>query len=501
MLSGDLKTKGCFILKTFILIMCFFIAGNLMGNFYLEPSETTGESATNSINKELPETKTNERFKVFDRERTKQPKVRIISDLKDLDIYIPKNNVFKLENVPNVKGTAPPPGVYKFDEEDAFLSSAYIDFRFATRYIRTFILHRMEHSLEVYCHVKCTDGATVSINSSQEDIYPDWPENNVYVATGYFCDLPASIKTLPSDVEFSLKQNGKRLSIKLIPVAPELIGAKDRNKNVGACIKSITGSFPAAQMAEWTEFHKLIGVNMFTFYNASLSGKGNDLLHYYVKEHQAKIYQFPLMEHVLAYEQKKQALNKGKYYSIQQQLYLMSIQDCLYRLINNHKYILLIDMDELLTPYHDEPLLTLVERAWTTNTISAGVMFGTGWYFDDFQQNKTNSQLKMVTRFRRTEIQKDNQPKSVINTDKFLMCNWHGVVSAPPSIVPYNFLSNIVSYKNYGYIHHFRGPCIEKFYSQDCEKMLKKSVQDNVLRRYVPAMETNFRTVKEKVKF
>ena len=96
----------------------------------------------------------------------------------------------------------------------------------------------------------------------------------------------------------------------------------------------------------------------FTLYNDTMSEEVNCLLSHYIKEGVVEVLPWKL-----DMDSQKEIRTEGLF---------AALNDCLYRNMNSFKYLMLIDMDELIIPYQNMTLVEMLADLGTRNLIQAG---------------------------------------------------------------------------------------------------------------------------------
>ena len=182
----------------------------------------------------------------------------------------------------------------------------------------------------------------------------------------------------------------------------------------------------------------------------------------------------------------RQGLNRAEHFSLITQCFLVSMNEYLFS-SSQYSHVLSLDHDELLLPVSNQTLpemLKSIVKGLGFNDFT-GFVFPTAWYFDEWgpPRNNRNSQF-YVNHTARTTIGFYNQPKSIFKTSDVLIINWHSVVeNHEESKFRYSNM-NVLDYKKFGYIHHFRRSCIEKFYKAECDDKAQHMEHDVMLGKY-----------------
>ena len=112
------------------------------------------------------------------------------------------------------------------------------------------------------------------------------------------------------------------------------------NKDIGVCVKPLWSNYNnTLALIEFIEFNKLVGVSKFIFYNESISDEVSRVLQYYMDiEKIVSIVPWNLPSKI----EIDYIPNRGV---------LSSLNDCIYRNMNNFGYLMTIDIDEFIVPH------------------------------------------------------------------------------------------------------------------------------------------------------
>jgi len=128
-------------------------------------------------------------------------------------------------------------------------------------------------------------------------------------------------------------------------------------KDLGVCVKPMFGYNKTQELIEFIEMNKILGVTGFTFYNRSLSPEVSCVLRHYQQQDQGQEVE------VMPW----QGLKVDSQTEIRTEGLFAGLNDCLYRNMNRFKYLMLIDLDELIVP-HSDNIRTIPEMIHHLNT-------------------------------------------------------------------------------------------------------------------------------------
>ena len=127
-------------------------------------------------------------------------------------------------------------------------------------------------------------------------------------------------------------------------------GTYEVNKtDVGVCVKPIHFHYnKTLELIEFIELNKILGVSKFTFYNHTMSDEVSCVLNYYTKQERATT----VMSWDLKVDSQTEIRTEGLF---------AALNDCLYRNMNDFRYLMLIDFDEFIIPHMNETIPDMLE--------------------------------------------------------------------------------------------------------------------------------------------
>lgn len=374
---------------------------------------------------------------------------------------------------------------------DLFINKAYFDTRFKKRMIRIFAFqHKDKFNM-------CKDFECSWIDLDEPNLPPwpgvitryewidkGWPYWGFYYASFFDCRIPKG-KT-PKYVTLTSKKN--RFSYTL-PV--HLTRVAKKRKDIGVCIKPMTSSVSVLRLVEWFEMSRLVGLQDYFIYTSDLRGSAQFALDYYRAIGLAKIIPYPVLVSILQKADKTDMKGADRY-ALYQQLFLMALNECLYTFRGLYKYLLVVDIDEFLLPTRNESVPVMLKRL-ASKMPGSCYKFQTSWHFEEFGAEPGISDHLYTQKFMTSTVPFEVQPKSIIDTDKVITLNFHTSL-----LIPSNNLGERlqeVPAQEYGYIHHYRGKCSDKFQKEICKDYLARMRENNVVTRYQKDLDKGVKTV------
>lgn len=154
-----------------------------------------------------------------------------------------------------------------------------------------------------------------------------------------------------------LSQNSEKTGLELSSIT------RNNSKKTAICVSPLYGSIPIANLVQFIEIHRTLGVDHFFFYPMNISSKISQILKNYANKN---------LTSIIPWHIPKSIVNHIWYYG-----QVAAIQDCLYRtLMQNIEYVAFIDLDEIIIPkvhLNWSSMLTDIENTALNNDPSATV--------------------------------------------------------------------------------------------------------------------------------
>ena len=128
-------------------------------------------------------------------------------------------------------------------------------------------------------------------------------------------------------------------------------GTYEVNKtDVGVCVKPIHFHYnKTLELIEFIELNKILGVSRFTLYNHTMSDEVSCVLNYYTKQEGTT----SVMSWDLHVDSQTEIRTEGLF---------AALNDCLYRNMNDFRYLMLIDFDEFIIPHMNDTIPDMLEH-------------------------------------------------------------------------------------------------------------------------------------------
>jgi hypothetical protein len=120
------------------------------------------------------------------------------------------------------------------------------------------------------------------------------------------------------------------------------------SSDIGVCVKPIHFDYDKTlELIEFLEMNKILGVTKFTLYNHTMSQEVSCVLRHYIAE--GSITVLPWNLNLIS---QKEIRTEGLF---------AALNDCLYRNMNDFRYLMLIDFDEFIIPHMNDTLPEMLQ--------------------------------------------------------------------------------------------------------------------------------------------
>ena len=128
------------------------------------------------------------------------------------------------------------------------------------------------------------------------------------------------------------------MTLKLLEVHSK---PRDAKKELAVCVKPLSGFLSSSQAIEWFEMLRATGVTDVIVYDVDISGPGRHVMNYYVATGYLRVVKFPyLMSVILLIDHFEKTVTPTQRYGLYQQVYLISMHDCLYRFAAEFRFVI-----------------------------------------------------------------------------------------------------------------------------------------------------------------
>jgi len=280
------------------------------------------------------------------------------------------------------------------------------------------------------------------------------------------------------------------IDINRIPLLDANQAAKKRRK-MAACIKPFHYNWNRALwLIEFLEFHKVLGVSHFVFYNHTLGPAVDLVIQRYVNTGEATV-----LEWNLPLKTQKQIRTEGMF---------TALNECNLRLVNRFEFTLMVDVDEFILPYGNvTDLFQMIDGITGSPKMGAFVFKNAFHYlywsndtsttekyarglFDQYDVKKINDTSSIVQPYLLTQTKTrrlvnlhnhGTRSKYIVRPDAADMIGNHNVWTFFPGFVAKNINEDVAV------SHHYR---ICEFGGFDCLKLPSKT--DRVAHRWAKSL-------------
>jgi len=240
-----------------------------------------------------------------------------------------------------------------------FVYSAFYDDR-EKPLVRLIAATKTKKPDKVWCKLYYKDKEPVIVSAGISTIRENW--NLQYSASFVTCDLmdrsSGSYRDAPQSVSLVAKLN--LAASNQLPVHYSHTGIRPPSApSIGVCVKPLHFHYnKTLELLQFIELNRILGVTKFTLYNDTVGDEVDCLLRHYQS--------LGLVE-VLPWQ-----LDMTSQKEIRTEGLFAALNDCLYRNMNKFKYLVMIDLDELIVPYKQDTLTELIADLSSKTMVQAG---------------------------------------------------------------------------------------------------------------------------------
>lgn len=263
-------------------------------------------------------------------------------------------------------------------------------------------------------------------------------------------------------------------------------------KEFAVCVKGL--DFPykdiSVRLVEWIELLLILGAEKIYFYNLQVHPGVEKTLKYLQNQEKIDFLPFNLPGHYPNHPLLRHLFLKQKIVR-KRQIEVLTYNDCFYKHMNEYKYVVLLDTDEVIMPQKGKwkDLLEILENNdlldTKKNSISSCFYSRNTYFLDTFISNKTQSNeipeyMHILRHIYRT--QNFTKPKFFVksfhNTENVLTLHNH---------FPLHCLNGACRSTeipiHLGYLHHYREDCVSEL-KATCENLKKNTIRDDGVWRF-----------------
>ncbi|KAG0715300.1 hypothetical protein GWK47_012269 [Chionoecetes opilio] len=272
-----------------------------------------------------------------------------------------------------------------------FVYSAFYDDR-KGRIIRVVGATQTKKGDRVWCKYWYNNSSTLIVNGAIKIIRENW--NLKFSACFIACPLTIyrhGKQPIPPPESVSLMADpGGNATNKLRVLNLDVVKDEVR-ETFAVCVKPLHFDYNNVnQMIEFVELNRLLGVEHFTLYNHTVGPGVDCVLRHYAAQGVATILPWKL-----DIKSQKEIRTEGLF---------AALNDCLYRQMYRHRYVLMIDLDEYIVPHANASLPALLRYLHTkadANKVGA-VSFQNSFFYLQWPDDPSSASLPPLVTLRKT---------------------------------------------------------------------------------------------------
>ncbi|XP_037550611.1 uncharacterized protein LOC119427105, partial [Nematolebias whitei] len=238
-----------------------------------------------------------------------------------------------------------------------FLVSAFMDQRLNGFDIRIIGMFRRDSIQPLHC-LFCCAGRLSEATPTTVFVHSDHFGFPI-ATTDIMCRIPENCD--PTHVTLLTQPSAENVTNPTwIPIKNKKTVGKDEEKmNFTVCISSLFGDYNnVLQFAQTLEMYRLLGVNRVVVYNTSCGPELDHLLQDYAQEGFVEIISWPIEKYMNPSHGWLFSRHGGdiNYYA-----QTTKLNECIYRAMENSRYVLLHDIDQIIMPYQHSNLVSLMD--------------------------------------------------------------------------------------------------------------------------------------------
>lgn len=267
-------------------------------------------------------------------------------------------------------------------------------------------MHWRVKKSNILCYYKFSNGVIIKakaldVSQMHEPIYGTIPAFFVIcpVAVQNFnhnVKLPEYIRVTDKDFQSDFQSEVE--SDHFVAISYPKFDAQTSNEenSIAICPGPAHNTFSnALRIAEFVEFYKILGVTKFYFYNMSISHDVDKIFKYYESQNIVDVQQWNIADVM--------NMDEGTihYYGI-----MAALNDCFYRAtaIDNFKYVIIADFDEIIHPLHTHDKLTDFIAAHDNPSFHS-LLFSNYFVFVDFPPDFSSTPKNAINKYLYTQSQ------------------------------------------------------------------------------------------------
>lgn len=404
------------------------------------------------------------------------------------------------------------------ESTNLFLKSAFLDKRIRKahpeRHLFVRILAMNEGTLEyaLYCQFWVSFGANanVSVEAQPTEIWHNsWdqqPRNRIYKPYLISCKVPRKVQqflnvsNLQVTVSKTPCQTGDKTSVDVIG-APISDGNEQENSSrwFAVCVKPLDFQNDiSVRLVEWVELQFMLGADHIDFYIFRVHPQVEKVLRFYESKGNVSLYTATLPGKQPNFSPERTTFLQRNIWQKRRDE-LLPYNECFYRHLNTHRYVIPLDIDEVIVPKLHETW----NQLFASNTIkqliagskAASFSVRNAYFFEQFSHDmdkRTPEKLHTLSNVYRTMnfSEPGQSVKSFISTQEpLLIFNHYALMSISASVqrsvdMPLELVQ----------MNHYKDSCPSMMATQ-CKDILQSKVKDTIILKYKVMLEDRVATV------
>ncbi|GMT18969.1 hypothetical protein PFISCL1PPCAC_10266, partial [Pristionchus fissidentatus] len=259
-----------------------------------------------------------------------------------------------------------PSSIHSWTTSSQFhLFSAYIDTRVNSLYPRNTavqvlaISSRLPNST-VYCNLHGTKSTVVEA-TVREIWQRAWdPRGNFYVPLLITCPIPNWMEGQKLSVQVTTQFCTSQEVALSVSVPPR----RENKAKVAVCVKGLDFQEDlSSNLIEWIEWQFLFGADTITLYVYSVSPATERVLRWYESQGRIELIWIDLPGEDSPHIPISRSLYMKRNRQQKRRHELIPYNDCLYRHLNSHEFVLIVDIDEIIVPLEHDNWVDLLNDA------------------------------------------------------------------------------------------------------------------------------------------
>lgn len=269
---------------------------------------------------------------------------------------------------------------------------------------------------------------------------------------------------------------------------------KKKKKDFVVCVKPLDyiDNKMTHRLIEWIELLRIVGVDLIQFYVYSINANVSRILDYYAQQDLVKV-----REHTLPGSSPNDPLIRRSYLNMRvvnkRQHELIPYNDCFYENFNDFRFVVLLDVDEMIIPIKDRTWKEMIERVEKNLSIEKQMYSAYSvrnvYFFDRIESNLTlpnetvsieSQYFHMLTHLHRSSTYTKNGSyvKTFFKTDSLIGVHNHFARHCFQRCRRFEMSTSD------GHLQHYRSDCVQELGSF-CENQFKSNVElDMNIKKY-----------------